>query len=374
MRTNLKSLWINLTCATITATVVIVFGSIFPFQQTELTAQQSDSNPRIFYQRGWEGYFVYTDGRWEQLNHELEDPVSVAQMGPDHLVFVDGFINEREEVDVRHVEFQISTRIWKPAPREFPMLRELNNGKVLRSHELDPSEAVYEFQGTQLLRAVQRHRGGYKRFAYLPDGRYLFLYQPFQIGREGPTVIHYSDGNTAPKAMVSRENLFYPRFVNQGSHIVYLNRTAMDADNAADFKLESVDTQSGNVRVIGSFHVPGMSNMVQNLYQTFEKSPYVVIDDWQTLTVYDVRSGEKLDSMPTGDDWRIIPPLNELGRGYSLGDYLLLENYTVGKMQGYRLPNLRPAFEISIPGGPQDTNWATRAVDLPAAPPEIRTR
>ena len=332
------------------------------------SAQDPSMVPQILYQRGSMGFFRYDGREWTRFDVQVDDPVVVTQISSDVFIVVEGFINEREEVDVRDHELNVSTGVLSEPPQGLGVIRFLNNGHTLRGKDVGPGQYVMEYDGPRRLRVVQPYRAGFKNYMYLPDGAYHFEFQPEEVGQDGPTLLFYSDGRSAPRQLVAKEWLFYPRFVNGGSHIVYLHRTSQDDENGGVFDVEAVEVRTGQARVVGTFRVPAMSNVTEALFFTAENSPYVAIDDHEQIRIIDVTSGTAVGSIRSGGRWMIVPALNEAGPGYSLGSLLLLENQTQGLLRGYRLPSTRPVFEIALPGGPQEENWATRAVDLRTAP------
>lgn len=336
------------------------------FDELEDTQDQDDPRPAavplVLAQFG-QKIFLYENGAWQPFQHTtdaFDAELDVYQVGERDFFFVEGFINERDAVDVRYFDFDLKNRKLVKPPGGFALMRRLQSGIELRADERDASEAIYEYRGVKRTGVRQKHERPFKQFRYLPDGSVHYQFQPFQIGKAGPTVIYYKTPakNAKPKKLVSKEWIFYPSFINNGTHIVYLHRESFDPEGDGVFNVECVDVKTGAVRSLGKFSVPYYSNYTEYLFRVWEHSPYVAVDDWKTLRLVDALTGRTVKTIPSGD-WKSLPGLYSGSIGLRLGRHLVMKNGETGVIRFHNVPDLGVDFELKMP---VDPNFASKIV------------
>ncbi len=312
--------------------------------------------------------FFFESGEWRPFTHgsdAFDAELDIYQTGERDFYVVEGFINENDVVDVRYFDFDLKNRKLVKPPGGFALARRLKNGIELRADEREASEAVYEYRGNKRIGVWQPHKRPFKQFRYLPDGSGHYQNQPYQINKGGPTVLYYKGAakNAKPKQLVSREWIFYPSFINNGTHIVYLHRERLSSTGEAFFNVECVDVQSGKIRSLGRFSVPSYSNFTENLFRVWEHSRYVAVDDWKSLRLVDAVSGRTVKTMPSGD-WKSVPGLYTGSIGLRLGRHLVMKNGETGVIRFYNVPDLSVDFELQMPVEPMFASKIV-AVDEP---------
>jgi len=322
-----------------------------------------------------ETIYLFRDGVWKEWFHP-GGAVSIFQIGEKAFVYPRDVTTDPDNPQFENTDAEILTGRLTAPPPGLQRLRNLDNGNAVFMQEFDASAAVYEYRGTARLRVIFPQTPGYKGFAFLPDGRFLYQYQPFQLEKPGPSILYYNDGKRA-RAMATSDPILYPRFVNNGSHITWVheltaeNKTSKGTEEDDDqkdrsFALEAIDLTTGKSRRIGEFTVPAQWPAIEANFITWDSQPFVAIKNGNGVRILHVATGKQISvtQLTRHSDIAGSMMLSFGGSesGYSFGKHLMIADYAKNKLRFLRLPDLTVDFEVPLPSKEE---VMVRAVVLP---------
>lgn len=319
--------------------------------------------------------YVYALGKWKKWFHS-DETMGNFQVGPRDLLNMTFLRDANSTIVISDVD--LNTGKKTPNPPGLQRLRNLDSGTTIYKRDLGPAEVIFEYRGSGLVRTIQPNSPGYKGFRFLANGVYMFQYQPYQIEREGDSQLYVNTGSGNRLLLANPGQILYARFVNNGSHIVWLREisdstpaqeemTDDESDSDEDvmfdddsiellrFSVESVEVSTGKKTQLGHVSVEARWPDIAGQFVTWENSPNVaLVKDDGSIQIVNALTGANVKQIQLADQWYPAQPLIQSfgggDQGYSLGSHLVIVKPDKRKMQFLRNTDFSADFEIPLPG------------------------